>query len=70
MWNTTVHTITKFEIILLLTALIIWAEKVLYNLCRWNVFREMRESAAVKGLIALNAFILICAVFWSGVWVF
>lgn len=70
MWSTTVHIITKFEIILLFTALIIWAEKVLYNLCRRNIFRGMSESAAVKGLIALNAFILICAVFWSGVWVF
>ena len=70
MWSTTVHIITKFEIILLFTALIIWAEKVLYNLCRWNIFRGMSESAAIKGLIALNAFILICAVFWSGVWVF
>lgn len=70
MWNTTVHIITKFEIILLLTALIVWAEKVLYNLCRWNIFRGMGENAASKGLIALNAFILICAVFWSGVLVF
>lgn len=70
MWNITVHIVTKFEIILLLTALIVWAEKVLYNLCRWNIFRGMNESAAIKGLIALNAFILICAVFWSGVWVF
>lgn len=70
MWNTTVHTVTKFEIILLLTASIVWAENTLYNLCRWHIFRGMDKSAAAKGLIVLNAFILICAVFWSGVWVF
>ena len=62
--------ITKFEIILVFTALIIWAEKMLYNLCRWDIFRGMSKSCATKGLVILNVFILICAVFWSGVWVF
>ena len=62
--------ITKFEIILVFTALIIWAENTLYNLYRWHVFRGTDKSTAAKGLVVLNVFILICAIFWSGVWVF